>query len=441
MAVLAVQFHGLPYFVGIAMPLILIVPLTQVLVVQRQPVVPPRITPFIVAFLAVNLISALFAVYLDSAWVEIRNMVVEGIALYFFVVNLVRTPEMLRKVIWTLVLVAAGIGALTLIQELTHTYSNWFGGFAQTTFEAGDAPGDRPIQQGPIGEQNRFAQVILYVLPLAVFLARDEPTRALRRLGAVCALLIGICVVLTFSRGGTVGLVAVLLGLLLMRAIRGRQILAVVLAVVITLVVIPGYRERVSTLFSVTEIFQPETSSHERADSSARAGHGESRGVPDLGDHPVLGVGPDQFGADDRSYAEKVSEYSNLFDVRQRFAEREAHILYLGVAAETGILGLLCRWASSSAPSTSFYEPVEALARAAACRHGVRPLSRSDLVHGHRAVPASVVRAVLLAPDRRCLRGQRRAVEDGVAPDVAVKPQRRRRTALMPRSLFRSDLR
>ena len=37
-----------------------------------------------------------------------------------------------------------------------------------------------------------------------------------------------------------------------------------------------------------------------------------------------------------------MAEYSNLFDVRQRFAQREAHILYLGVAAETGILGLGC---------------------------------------------------------------------------------------------------
>ena len=65
-------------------------------------------------------------------------MVVEGIALYFFIVNLVRTPETLRRVIWTLVLVGAAIGAVILIQELTRNYSNWFLGFAQTTFEPGD---------------------------------------------------------------------------------------------------------------------------------------------------------------------------------------------------------------------------------------------------------------------------------------------------------------
>ena len=200
----------------------------------------------------------------------------------------------------------------------------------------------RPIQQGPIGEQNRFAQVLLYALPLAVYRALDEPKRALRRLGVVCALLIALAVVLSFSRGGAVGLVAVLIGLLLMRAIRGRQILAVVLAVVVALVAFPDYRERVSSLLSVTEIFQAE-SNQDRADYSARGRATENLVAYLIWiDHPIFGVGPDQFTTYHQAYAERVAEYSDILDVRQRFQQREAHILYLGVAAETGILGLGC---------------------------------------------------------------------------------------------------
>jgi O-antigen ligase len=337
-AVIAVQFHGVPDLVGVALPLILVAPLVQVLVVERQPVILPRIVPFIVGFFVVSLVSALFALDTSAAFREVRTMIVEGIALYFFIVNLVRTPETLRRVIWTLVLVGAAIGAVILIQELTRNYSNSFLGFAQTTFEPGDT--DRPIQQGPIGEQNRFAQVMLYALPLAVYRALDEPSRALRRLGVVCAFLIAAAVVLSFSRGGAVGLVAVLIGLALMRAVRARQVLAIVLAVVVTLAVLPDYRERVSSLLSIGEIFQSD-SSHDRADSSARGRATENLVAYLIWiDHPILGVGPDQFGAYHQAYADRVAEYSNLFDVRQRFQQREAHILYLGVAAETGILGL-----------------------------------------------------------------------------------------------------
>jgi O-antigen ligase len=50
-------------------------------------------------------------------------------------------------------------------------------------------------------------------------------------------------------------------------------------------------------------------------------------------DHPIVGVGPGLF----RAY---YGEYAELVGVRVHTTERQAHNLYLGLAAETGLLGL-----------------------------------------------------------------------------------------------------
>jgi O-antigen ligase len=52
-------------------------------------------------------------------------------------------------------------------------------------------------------------------------------------------------------------------------------------------------------------------------------------------DHPVLGVGPDMF----RYYYQEYAQESNY---RILTTNREAHNLFLGVAADNGILGLIC---------------------------------------------------------------------------------------------------
>ena len=50
-------------------------------------------------------------------------------------------------------------------------------------------------------------------------------------------------------------------------------------------------------------------------------------------DHPVIGVGPGQFPQYYRQYAEVVG-------IRVLARDREAHNLYLGMAAELGIIGI-----------------------------------------------------------------------------------------------------
>jgi len=52
-------------------------------------------------------------------------------------------------------------------------------------------------------------------------------------------------------------------------------------------------------------------------------------------DHPLIGVGPGGYPRSYREYAEQIG-------IRVQLADRQPHNLYLGLAAETGLLGLAC---------------------------------------------------------------------------------------------------
>ena len=95
-AVVAVRFHGVPFFVGAVVPLLLVVPLARDLVVRRLPVIAPPTMGWMVVLLGIYLVSALFSSDTKRSWDAVVVFLVEGFGLYFLLINVIRTPEMLR---------------------------------------------------------------------------------------------------------------------------------------------------------------------------------------------------------------------------------------------------------------------------------------------------------------------------------------------------------
>jgi O-antigen ligase len=101
----------------------------------------------------------------------------------------------------------------------------------------------------------------------------------------------------------------------------------------------PAYWARISTLGALPGA----------ADTAKTSPDGsiQSRGTENLAavlifaDHPVVGVGPGLYPAYYREYADRLGDYSNQFDIKIKNADRQAHTLYLGLLAETGILGFV----------------------------------------------------------------------------------------------------
>ncbi|HET7031345.1 MAG TPA: hypothetical protein VFI34_12595, partial [Candidatus Limnocylindrales bacterium] len=115
-AVVLVQFHNVPAFAAIAVPGLLVVPVAYQLIVQKKPVVITSAFPAIVAFFLVQIIGTIFADDVDSAFDELVTFVVEGIGLYFLLVNTIRSVETMRWVVWILLAVGTFLGALSFYQ-------------------------------------------------------------------------------------------------------------------------------------------------------------------------------------------------------------------------------------------------------------------------------------------------------------------------------------
>jgi hypothetical protein len=113
------------------------------------------------------ILGSVFSRDINLAIPSLINYIAEGLGLYFLLINTIRTPTLLKQVVWSLLIGGALIGALSLFQQVTETWDNNYWGFAQvtgrgfTTEETIQGTVTQPRVSGPIGEKNRFAQVML----------------------------------------------------------------------------------------------------------------------------------------------------------------------------------------------------------------------------------------------------------------------------------------
>jgi len=337
-AVIAVRFHDVPFLIAAAVPALLLPPLAAFVILERRPIVITSAFPWIAGFLFVQLLSGLASADSATAFETVLTFLSEGIGLYFLVSNVVRSRDAVISVVWVLLLVGAALGALTFYQDATGTYDDNYLGFAQksdavigvdeTAF--GDVTQVRLA--GNIGEKNRYAQVLLMLVPLGLFLAIAERHKGRRLLALGATACISLGVALTFSRGAAVGFVLLLAIMAVLGYVRPRHIIAVFLGVAILFAAVPAYGERViglvatSSAVSDTGIDQADGAIQSRITEGLAA-------LLAFADHPVVGVGPGQFPGVYRQYAELVG-------IRVLASDRQAHNLFLGLAAELGAIGL-----------------------------------------------------------------------------------------------------
>jgi putative inorganic carbon (HCO3(-)) transporter len=333
--VVLVQFHGMPLVLVAAVPLVLLAPLAHDLLVHRRRVVLTPALPWIVLYLVVQLASSISAADVGAAAGATGAFLLEGFVLYVLITNTIRTPGMIRGVIWVLVLVGALLGALSMWQTVTETFTNDYFGFAQNEAAVtGLTETGIARLAGPIGEKNRYAQIMLMLVPLALMQASAERGRPLKLLALACGALAAIAVALTFSRGAALAAVLILVVMVAMRYIRPSHLLAAAVVAGLVFAVAPQYVERLTSLTEIAAILSDEPAGAETDNSLLSRATENLAALNVFADHPVLGVGPEQFPQYYRAYAEAVG-------ISVRAADREAHNLYLETAAETGILGVI----------------------------------------------------------------------------------------------------
>jgi hypothetical protein len=359
---LVVVFSGTALYqvVGASSAILLAIPFAQQLYIRGQRPRFDRVFGLMMLFLIVLLVSAFLAEDMRLAITQIVQYLTEGLLLYVLLINVVRSTPDLHRVMGAGVLACAVLSAMTIYQVVMHDYKFQFGGMAQRLevshplkvgsdlaaddeavpaededVEDGVALIDRA--SGPIGDPNRYAQILLVVLPWSLYFGRHA-RNPLPRLGAAATTALMLtAVALTYSRGAFLTMAVLVMCLLVWRYIKpGRLVLAVIVLVAIVAATAPGVLARVASIGGVSLLGKKDVAVAPDGAIKGRATE-MLAGLAVFLDHPFLGVGPGQYVP---FYSEKYQLLDEL-SFRHLPRAREPHNLYVSIGAETGSAGLL----------------------------------------------------------------------------------------------------
>ncbi len=250
----------------------------------------------------------------------------------------VRQLSDLRIVVRALLL-AGTIPALISIYQTLSGSTNSFLGFGRYS-QAIVIPGEitevaRPA--GMVGDPNFYALALIALIPLAFHRARWERSLFARQLTLLAGIVIAVASIMTYSRGGYVTLAVVVGCLVVAGFIRLKSLIIVVLVFVAILPILPeSYSGRVSSIVDIPQslLSQEPPERGEATDTSVSGRVSEvMSGVHMFLDHPILGVGTNNYPANYQEYARPMGV--------DRRTDRAPHSLYVEVAAETGIIGIV----------------------------------------------------------------------------------------------------
>jgi O-antigen ligase len=340
-----VNDHGVPAVAGALIIVLLAVPLVAAARRGYTAVVPMTLIVMLVYLLA-QIVSTMFSTQPREAFrLEVQQYLLEGLLLFFLIVNTVTTLAILRKALWAIALGGAFLGALTVHQWATGSWSKPYFGFAQLPLDylSGYAPS--PRSNGPVGDPNYFAQIMLIPTVIIPFMLRDERRRAARVVLSVSLAACVSAVLLTYSRGAGLAVFVVVVAALMLRELRARTLLVLGVVIALILVTVPAYRDRIGSVTEVTSATQAE-GTEGAADVSIRGRATEFlAGVAAYSDHPATGLGPGMFPSHYQEYARRVGlqvhESVRFGPERGEIPQREVHNLFVGIAADTGTFGLV----------------------------------------------------------------------------------------------------
>jgi putative inorganic carbon (HCO3(-)) transporter len=283
----------------------------------------------LLAYGFVWMLSAFFAVDQAAALGRVFDFVKDYIIVITIILALT-TFDSWKQAIWVLILTAMLVAALSAFQALSGNYGTTFFGFARTNLQEIVNDAVQVRQGGPIGDPNYFGLVVVMVIPIAVYYFLDEKRLFYRGLAGITALLLIFAMLNTYSRGAFVALVLALSFVAMKRRISPALILGLIIAFLLLIPLMPGnYTDRIGSLLSLGS----STETAVLRESSFRGRTSEYiSGLMMFMDHPLLGVGVE-------NYRVNYQSYSSQLGLDSRTEERAAHSLYIEALAETGFIG------------------------------------------------------------------------------------------------------
>ena len=325
-----VDFHHLPSVAKPYIALLVVAIVAKWIIDGHVPAGWARSAILVGAYGLVVFSSLLYATDFEAATGAVLNFLKDGVIAIIMVI-LLRDAKTFQGVIWTLLIAGIFIGTISAYQGLTGTYDNDFSGFGQVGYQniVGETEGNR--LSGPVGDPNFYAQAMLVLIPIALSRFLKEKKWYLRAIAGWAFLATVLAVVFSYSRGAAVAIIVMLIFSMLHSPPRLSDAMIGILLIILVISFVPNpYVERLST---ITDIFGGRNAVVGEVSYRGRASEVIAAWLMFL-DHPIFGVGVE-------NYPTYYQSYSRTLGLDPRLEQRQAHNLYLQVAAETGLAGIL----------------------------------------------------------------------------------------------------
>jgi O-antigen ligase len=329
---IVVHYHNAPSIAKSFIVLLIVAIFTRWAIFHERPNGWQRPSLLIGTYGLVGFISLLYASNTERVILALNDFWKDAI-IAIIVVILLQRGVTFRRVIWSLLLAGIFMGTVSVFQFLTKSFTNNYWGFAQANIMEIVVGTDDYRISGPVGDPNFFAQTMLVLVPLALERMLSERGWFLRILASWALAVSALTVIFTYSRGGFLAMTVTVILIFLFYPPRLKSLpLFIIIMVGIVLLIPRSYYERI---FTLKEAFQSPTVGFRTRDLAIRGRASENlTAVEMFKDHPFLGVGLN-------NYSYNYLDYTKKLGISLTARERAAHNLYLEVAAETGILGLI----------------------------------------------------------------------------------------------------
>ena len=237
----------------IALPTLLIFLPTQ-LGLEGNLTARPREINLVLLLVLAALISMPLALSPGEAWETFNKEFIKAVLMFIVIVNVVRTERRLQGMLF-LALVVSFVLSLNALNDYRS------GRFAFEGYRITGSIG------GMFGNPNDMALHLVTILPIAIALTLSTRNLVVKALLFVCGLLMVSAIVVTYSRGGFIGLVCVTAISAWMFGRRNRLTVLILCAVAILLFVflVPGnYVTRIASIFNSS--LDPNGSSNARSE-------------------------------------------------------------------------------------------------------------------------------------------------------------------------------
>jgi O-antigen ligase len=250
------------------------------------------------------------------------------------IVMMLQKKEMIRNSIWVLIVCGIFMGSIAIFQFLTGNFQNNFAGFGQASIQNITYQVNDYRIGGPIGDANFFALIMLVIVPLSTERFWHEKNTLFRMIAAIAFLICTITVLMTYSRGGLIGMIMALgVAIILLHPPKPVLVLLTLSIIVFFIQYIPQvYFERIAAIPEAALGLMTGDPTFEES-YNVRASVTTSAYMMFL-DHPILGVGLGNFES-------LYKQYSRQIGLDQTLLDYSPHSHYLQVLSELGLVGFV----------------------------------------------------------------------------------------------------